>query len=146
MRRKVPLIMRLPKGLIEQPAWVFIGFMLAFSGITFVTGYAESTVSRAIGEIGLRVWGAILTITGVLIVAAMIKGKASLEKLALRFMTCTLMAYSGYLLTLVPFKRAGLSAVLVVVLCVAAEFRVMHLKALMSRASTIAKELGMRDE
>lgn len=145
-KQKPPLIMRMPRGLREQPAWVFIGVLIAFSGLTFAAGLSESMVAKAIGDFGLRVWGVVLTLAGVLLVAAVIKAKPALEKLALRTMSCTLMAYAGYLLLVAPFKRTVMSVVLVVILCGLAEFRVIHLKALIARASTLARELGVDDE
>lgn len=143
---KPPLIMRVPRGLREQPAWVFIGVLLALSGLSFAVGFTESMVAQAIGELGLRVWGSALTLSGVLLVAAVVKAKPALEKLALRTMTCTLMAYMGYLLLVAPFKRTVMSVVLTLILCGLAEFRVSHLKALMARASTLAEQLGAEDE
>lgn len=143
---KPPLIMRMPRGLREQPAWVFIGVLFIFSGLTFAAGIAESMVAKAIGNVGLRIWGTVLTLAGVLLVAAVLKAKPALEKLALRTMTCTLMAYAGYLLLVAPFTRTVLQVVLVLILCGTAELRVIHLKALMARASTLAEELGVEDE
>lgn len=145
-KQKPPLIMRLPRGLREQPAWVFIGVLLTFSGLTYALGLAESAIVKAIGECGLRVWGVALMLSGVLLVTAVVKARPSLEKLALRTMTCTLMVYAGYLLLVAPFERVIMSVVLVIILCGLAEFRVMHLRALIVRAGTLTQQLGAGDE
>lgn len=141
--RKPPLITRLPIGLREQPAWVFIGILIAFSGLSFVAGIAESAVAQAIGELGLKLWGSVLSISGTLLVVATIRAKAALEKLALRIMSFSLLAYAGYVLVVAPLPRAVMSLTLTLILCGLAEFRVMHLKALMQRAASLAEGLGV---
>ncbi len=139
---KPPLIMRMPRGLREQPAWVFIGSLLSLVGLSYVSGFTESVISQAIGEFGLKVWGGFLLAAGILLVTATIKAKPALEKLALRAMTLTLLTYTGYLLTVTSFKRAAMTVVLAILLSGLAEFRVLHLKSLITRSTEVARQLG----
>jgi hypothetical protein len=134
--------MRTPRGLREQPAWVFIGVMVLLTGLSYMTSFTESMVSRAIGDLGLRIWGALFAGSGLLLVIATVGSKASLEKLALRTMTCTLLSYAGYLMTVAPVRRAAFTVVLVLLLSGLIEFRVYQLKTLINRAKILAREMG----
>lgn len=143
---KPPLILRLPVGLCEQPAWVFIGSLIFLTGLSYLSGFTESMISHAIGTVGLRVWGGILSLAGFLLVWATIAARPSLEKLSLRIMSCSLAAYAGYLLTVTSFTRAGMSVVLTLLLIGIAEIRVWSLTALIRRSEDMAKQLGGDDE
>ncbi len=140
--RKPPLVTRVPRGLREQPAWVFIGALVMFVGLSYVTGLTESQISKAIGYAGLKVWGAALSLSGALVIVATISAKPSLEKLALRLMSCTSIMYMGYLLTVVSVKRAAMTVALSLVLSGMAEFRIAHIKALIRHTEVTRKYLG----
>jgi hypothetical protein len=92
---KTPWVMRLPRGLRDQPAWVFIGFLVTLGGLGFVTGLTESSVSQAIGTTGLRVWGAVLLLSGLGVLSATLSAKPALEKLALRVLSLCMFVYVG---------------------------------------------------
>lgn len=144
MRRsqKPPLILRLPRGLREQPAWVFIGSLIFLVGLSYLTGFTESVISQAIGMTGLKVWGGILAASGALLISATVYARPALEKLSLRAMTCSLLAYGGYLLTVSSFKRAAMTVVLVILLAGIAEIRTWHLTILIRRSETMTRMLG----
>lgn len=127
---KTPWIMRLPRGLRDQPAWVFIGFLVTLGGLGFVTGLTESSVSQAIGTTGLRVWGAVLLLSGLGVLSATLSAKPALEKLALRVLSLCMFVYVGYLFVVVDWKRVAMSAILCAVLIGLAEIRIGTLKAL----------------
>lgn len=134
----------LPRGLREQPSQVFIGLMMAILGLSYVTGLTESLITVAIGTIGLRIWGALLSLTGLGLVVATIRAKPSLEKLCLRGMALSFLAYTGYLLTVTSAKRAGVTIALAVLLSGVAEIRAQHLTALFNKAGELRK-LGSDD-
>ncbi len=138
-------ITRVPLGVREQPAWIFIGVMFMVVGVGYATGGAQSMLTEAIGTVGLRLWGGSLVATGLLLVMATAKAKPSLEKLALRILSTNLFAYAAWLLTVVPFQRAGTTIILSGSLIVLAEFRVMHLRQLIKRTEIIRHELNERD-
>lgn len=127
---KTPWIMRLPRGLRDQPAWVFIGFLVTLGGLGFVTGLTESSVSMAIGTTGLRVWGAVLLLSGLGVLSATLSARPALEKLALRALSLCMFVYVGYLFVVVDWKRVAMSAILCAVLIGLAEIRIGTLKAL----------------
>jgi hypothetical protein len=127
---KTPWVMRLPRGLRDQPAWVFIGFLVTLGGLGFVTGLTESSVSQAIGTTGLRVWGAVLLLSGLGVLSATLSAKPALEKLALRVLSLCMFVYVGYLFVVVDWKRVAMSAILCAVLIGLAEIRIGTLKAL----------------
>jgi hypothetical protein len=124
-------VSRLPTGLRDQPAWVFIGFLIGVVGLTYVAGISESSISRAVGVNGLRVWGAFLMCSGFGVVWATIGASHALERLSLRLLSICLLVYSGWLLTVVSWQRAAMTLALTVVLVLLAEIRVAVLKALM---------------
>lgn len=143
--RQRPLIDRVPLGVREQPAWIFIGVMFVLVGLGYVTGTAQSMLSEAIGETGLKVWGSSLMLSGLLLIVATARARPSMEKLALRIMSSNIFAYAGWLLAVIPWNRAATTVVLSGSLIVLAEFRVMHIRALMKRTTIIRYELNERD-
>ena len=126
----LPLIMRLPPGLREQPAWIFIGILIGFTGLSYVSGFTESSVADLVGRTGMRVWGAFLTFAGFGVVVATLKGAPALEKLALRVMSICLTVYALWLATAVDVRRLVMTAVLVGILVLLAEIRIAVLKML----------------
>lgn len=133
-KARIPWIMHLPQGLREQPAWVFIGFLIGLVGTTYVTGLTESSISEAVGEAGLRIWGLFLMFSGYGVVFATIKARPALEKLSLRVLSLCMFVYQGWLLSVVDWRRAAMSFVLVLVLISLAEIRVAVLKTLLQVA------------
>jgi hypothetical protein len=127
---KTPWVMRLPRGLREQPAWVFIGILVTLGGLGFVTGLTESSVSQVVGPVGLRVWGATLLLSGLGVLSATLSAKPALEKLALRALSLCMFVYAGWILTVIDWRRASMSVLLCAVLIGIAEVRIGTLKAL----------------
>ena len=122
-RGKPPLMLRVPPGLRDRPLWVFMGFMTFVGGLSYVAGFAESTISSAVTKNGLRVWGVVFAIAGLGLMVATLKAKRALEKLALRAFSASLLVYGGWLLVVVPFQRAVIPALYVLLLAVTAETR-----------------------
>ena len=125
-----PWITRLPTGLREQPAWVFIGFMVGLVGVSYVTGLTQSSIAQAVGPIGIRIWGAFLMASGFGVVWATIRAKHALERMALRFLSTCMFVYLGWLLTVVPIRRASMAVLLGLVLIGLAEIHMAVLKSL----------------
>jgi hypothetical protein len=130
----LPWIMRLPTGLREQPAWVFIGILVGLAGVGYLTGLTESSISQTIGTTGLRVWGAFLAFSGFAVTWATIRASPVLEKLALRILSLCLFVYGGWLSLVIDFKRVAMSLVLILTLIFLAEVRVAVLRALFKTA------------
>lgn len=135
-------VMRLPKGLREQPAWVFIGFMVALVGLGFATGLATSAVYLSIGGIGLKFWGGFLTLTGTLTMYATVRAKPALEKMSLRWLAFALLAYTLWLSMNIPITVGAMTYMLATVLIGMAEIRVGHLKILLKVIDTEMKQEG----
>lgn len=136
--------MRVPIGIREQPAWIFIGFLFTLVGLGYVTGFTESTISKAVGDTGLRWWGVALTVSGGLLIAATVKARPALEKLALRILICNMLAYVGWLVAVAPMQKLATTLLLSGALSVLAEFRVRHLTLVIDRAHEIENELRSR--
>lgn len=105
--------------------------MVGSVGVAYVSGVADSSITRAVGEVGLRVWGSFLVFSGFGVLYATIKARAPLERLTLRILSLCMFVYQGWLLTVVDWRRAAMSCVLVLVLIVMAEIRVAVLKTLL---------------
>lgn len=129
-------VMRLPAGLREQTGWIFIGFMVALVGLSFLAGFTDSAISKAIGDTGLRVWGGCLWLSGSLVTWATWKHNAAHEKMALRFLALSLLAYVLWILTVVPLRQAAMTLVLAFILIGLAEIRVGYLKVILSYDSS----------
>lgn len=137
---------RLPLGVREQPAWIFIGVLLSLGGFGYASGTADSTaVTKAIGAGGMQIWGGFMMASGLLLIVATSMARPSLEKLALRLVSSTMLAYLGWVIVTVPFAKAATVVILCGALVALSEFRVMHLRALMKRTEIIRHELKRRD-
>lgn len=130
-RRKPPWIMRLPSGLREQPAWIFIGFLIGLAGVSYLTGFTESSISQAIGPLGLRIWGGVLAASGFGIVFATFRADPALERFVLRVMSISMAVYMGWLFAVVAWDRLIMSLALVLILDGIAEIRIAVLKVLL---------------
>ncbi len=125
-------VMKLPVGVREQTGWLFIGFMVTLVGLSYLTGVTSSVMKEAIGPNGLRVWGGWLFLTGLLVMWATWKHNAAHEKMALRLLALCMVSYVGWVLTVVPWRDAGMTIGLGFVLIGLAEIRVGFLKVILS--------------
>jgi hypothetical protein len=128
-KSKVPWVMRLPGGLREQPAWIYIGALCTLAGLSYLLGFAESnTITQVLAPVWLRVWGGFLLVSGALVGGSTWFGNKPLERLSLRFLSLCLLVYMGWILAAVPFNRATLTVTTVVALVGLSEIRVAVLK------------------
>lgn len=124
--------MRLPRGLRDQPAWVFIGTMCALAGASYLLGIAESTsITRILDPAVLKVWGGFLFLSGSLVIVSTWLANMPLERLSLRFLSLGLLVYAGWILAVLPLTRAAMTVALCGSLVALAEIRVAVLKALL---------------
>lgn len=122
-------VMKLPRGLREQPAWVWIGTLTAITGLSYLFGVASSaTVSQVLAEGWLRGWGGFLFIAGSMVVFSTIIANRALEKLSLRFLSLGFLVYLAWVLTVIPPTRAMVTVVSCISLVGLAEIRVAVLK------------------
>ncbi len=133
---KTPWIMRLPQGVREQPAWIFIGLLLSLVGLSYATGVTTSSISQVITTVGLRVWGSILFIAGLMVIMSVVRAKVAFEKFALRIMSMVLFCYVGWIVTAIDWKRAAMTVALGLIVICSAEVRIAFLK-LQLQAPTI---------
>lgn len=123
-------VMYLPRGLRDQPAWVFIGTLTFLSGLLYVFGFAQSTTLNQVLDADLlRVWGGFEVVAGGLVVYSTVMASRPLERLALRFLSLGLLVYVGWVLTAAPINRAMVTTVTCISLVGLAEIRVAVLKA-----------------
>lgn len=119
--------------------------MMLVSGVGYASGTAKSMVTEAIGKHGLQSWGVSMMFTGGLLIVATAIARPTLEKLALRILSCDLFAYIGWVLAVIPFNRAASTVFLGGSLIALSEFRVWHLGALIKRTAIIRHELKQRE-
>lgn len=131
MNARTPWVFRLPRGLREQPGWVFLGGMCALAGLSYVLGIAESNaVTDLLNSAALRVWGGFLCLTGTLVVCSTIASNKALEVLSLRFLSVGLLMYLGWIAVAVPIHRAVMTLILGVGFSIMAEVRIAVLRTL----------------
>lgn len=124
-RPKIPWVMRLPGGLREQPAWIFIGTLTALVGFSYLVGLAESvSITRIVDQTWVRGWGGFLMLAGTLVVFATWTRNKPLERMSLRLLSLGFLVYMGWLLTVLPWSRAALTVGMCLSLFVLAEIRV----------------------
>jgi hypothetical protein len=127
-----PLVMRLPVGLREQSAWIFIGILCAAAGLSYLTGIAESTsITRVLNPTWLRLWGGFLLIAGSLVTASTWVSNKPLERLSLRLLSLGLLVYMGWVLAAVPLSRATWAATTCLSMVALSEIRVAVLRAVL---------------
>lgn len=129
-------VMKLPIGVREQTGWLFIGFMVTIAGISFLTGYSDSAITKAIGPVGAQIWGGALALSGLMVTWATWIHNAAHEKLALRFLALCLFGYVGWVLTVVPLNKAITTLILAGILIGLAEIRVGFLKVILTYDSS----------
>src|SRR4051812_1817766 len=123
-------VTRLPRGLQEQPAWVFVGSLSTVTGLSYLLGFAQSTaINKVLDPNLLRVWGLFLCIAGGLVISSTIKANRALERLSLRLLSVGYLVYMGWVLTAAPINRAMVTTVACISLVGMAEVRVAVLKA-----------------
>lgn len=128
---KLPWILRLPHGLREQGAWVFIGLMVGLAGVSYMLGISQSNITQAVGTTGLRIWGAFLAVSGFGVVYATMRARSALEKLALRVLSICMLVYTGWLTVVAPLGRLVMTIVLVLALVLMSEIRIAFIKVLL---------------
>ncbi len=131
----------MPIGIREQPAWLFIGFIVVMSGVGYVSGQTTSAIIEAIGSDGLRAWGVSMVFSGLLVMVATANAKPSLEKFALRILSCNILAYVGWVAVVVPLNRIGATIMMGMALVAVAESRARHLTELIRRTEILNYEL-----
>ncbi len=140
---KTPWVFRLPPGLREQPAWVFIGTFVALAGLGYLLGISDSsTVTRVVTETVLRVWGGVLFVAGLLVIYSTIRANKPLEKLALRVQSISLLLYMGWIVTAIPVSKATLTVALCICLAGLSEIRIAVIKVLLRPLPPHAQEVG----
>jgi len=132
-------VMRLPLGLRDQPAWVFIGALVALAGVSYLIGIAESTsITRVLDPTWLRVWGGFQAVSGTLIVVSTVAANKPLERLSLRLLSLGILIYIGWILAAIPLSRAAFTVALCLAFVGLAEIRVAVLKAVLRPLPTAA--------
>jgi hypothetical protein len=117
--------MRLPGGLREQPAWIFIGTLCTLAGLSYLIGLAESsTITQILDPIWVRTWGGYLCGSGLLVVSSTWMRNVPLERMALRFLSLGFLIYMGWLLAVLPIGKAALTVTMCLALFVLAEIRI----------------------
>ncbi len=123
-RRRKPWILRLPQGIRNNPAWIFIGGLFAISGLSLMFGLAEpTTISRALPPFFLNVWGGCITAGGLTLVWATVRIDFLLEKFILRVLSVLIILYGGWAIAVVGLSRAAVTSVLILMLSVIFEIR-----------------------
>lgn len=128
---KVPWVFRLPPGLREQPAWVFIGTLVALVGLSYLLGFSSSSVTLVISELWLRVWGGVLFVAGTLVLLGTIRANKPLEMMALRIQSVCLLLYTVWVISAVGISRATLTIMLCVILVLLSEIRIAVIKVIL---------------
>ncbi len=123
-RRRKPWILRLPRGVRANPAWIFIGFLFFVSGASLLTGLAEpTTISRALPPFFLNVWGGCIAAGGLTLIWATVKIDILLEKFILRVLSVLIVLYGGWAISAVGIGRAAVTTVLILMIVVVFEIR-----------------------
>lgn len=116
--------MKLPRGVREQPGWVFIGVVCALVGLSYLLGISESRITESLNPAWLRLWGAVLCVTGFLVAIATITLNRPLERLSLRLLAIGLLVYMGWIIAVVGPQRASMVVFMCLSLIVTSQIRV----------------------
>lgn len=136
-------MMRLPQGLRDQPAQVYLGTLAAIAGLSYLLGIAESTtITRVLDAGWLRIWGGFLFVSGALVIWSTWTSTKALERMSLRFLSLGLLVYMGWILAAVPLARATLTVATIMALVGYTEIRVAVIKALLRPLPRMSWEEG----
>lgn len=131
MQSRKSWVMRLPRGLREQPAWAYVGILCAVGGLSYMLGVSESTIIQVLDKNWVRAWGGFLFISGMLVVISTVIANRPLEKLSLRFLSLGLWMYMGWVIVAVSFLRATVVIIACTSLIIFSEIRIAVLKILL---------------
>lgn len=140
-----PWFMRLPSGLRDRPAWVFIGFLVGLVGASYMFGFSESRIVEAVGATGIQVWGALLMLAGLGVSITTITARHALERLSLRVLSVCILMYCGWILTIVDLNRAAMTIALGLGLVISAQIRAMSLGMLFKAAPDKGADTDARE-
>lgn len=130
--RHTSWVMRLPPGLREQPAGIFIGILCFFSGMAYLFGVAESTaITRVLDPQWMKVWGGGICLAGGMIVTSISLVNKPLEAFGWRLLSVCCTVYMIWILLAAPLKNAAFTVVLCLILIVVGEVRVGVIKTLL---------------
>jgi hypothetical protein len=122
-------VTRLPRGLQEQPAWVFIGTLVALAGLSYLLGLSQSSaVAQVLSDNWIRTWGGFLCASGCLVMISTLLANKPLERLSLRLLSLGLFVYMGWVVTAVSWDQATITSAMSIALIGAAEIRVALIK------------------
>lgn len=142
------LMERLPHGVRDRPAWMFIGLVYVVVGAGYATGYTDSVISQTVGHVMLRVWGWLDVVVGLLVAVSTGVARPALEKLALRCLYITTLTYSAWLMIALDFnfKRGASSIAFGILLALATQLRVRSLTIYMQSVTKLASDLQRIDD
>lgn len=133
MSNRMPWILRLPAGVRNNPAWIFIGSFFMISGFTLVTGVGGSpTVKAVLPPYFMNIWGALILLGGGGLIYATIKADILLERLLLRTLSISLVVYLVWIIGAAGIGRSIVSTALGLTLVVIFEIRVAVIKQLIN--------------
>lgn len=137
----VSWVMRMPRGLREQPAWIYIGALCALAGASYLSGLAESTtITRIMPGLALRIWGGFLLNSGMLLIYSTWTSRTAMERLSLRLLSVGLLVYLGWIWAAVPFGRAVLPSASILSLVGLARIRAAYLRVLINHPAPPVEE------
>lgn len=141
---KPPWVLWLPPGVRERPSWVFIGTLVALTGLTYVFGLTTSSIALVIGAVGLKIWGGILSASGFGVIVATVRNNPAFEKLALRFMSLSIFAYVAWIITAVGIGRAAMTLVFGAFLITSCEIRSAFIRLMLNNPNLFGANIAGR--
>ncbi len=104
---------RIPLVLYEHPLGVFLVILLTLTGFTYAAGIAQpSRLVEKLDDGWLRVWGALLFASSLMLLISMMRRSIPLEKLALHLTSICMAVYGAWIGAV-----GGFNATVTVVLC-----------------------------
>lgn len=131
-RKRKPWILRLPPGVINNPAWIFIGALFVLAGIGVLAGATSDTsISQRLEPFVRQAWGLALFVGGLLMVVTTIHPDLLLERFVLRVLSIIFITYAGWAVAVVG-ARAIITAVMCLVLVAVFEVRIAVIRQILS--------------
>lgn len=135
-------VTRLPRGLQEQPAWVFVGVMTALAGLSYLLGLSQSSaVAQILSTTWIRTWGGCLFISGSLVFISTMISNKPLERLSLRLLSIEIFVYMDWVISAVSWQRATLTSIMCISLIATAEIRAALLKKILRPIPHIVRDV-----
>ena len=112
-----PWILRVPAVFRLDSSLIFIGILIALSGLAALLGYSDPrSITAELGYVIYKIWGGVLFLGGSGLLYGVFLGDSVVEKWCARILSICLLTFAAWAVTATSLQRSFLSVVLIAVI------------------------------